>query len=86
MKSNRYRLTKLNNIRTIDLEYPAGNVDFEKYRKEYTLAYPYICLQIHPNSWDQKDYIGFFKCIDLLQEKGVTFINPYEYFMLTKGN
>jgi hypothetical protein len=69
--------------RSIEIEYPTGNPDFNKFQLYYNPLKTYIVLQIHPNNWDEKKFSEFEKSIDFLIQKGVTFINPYEYYQLT---
>ena len=69
--------------RSVEIEYPTGNPDFTKFQLYYNPSKSYIVLQIHPNNWDDKKFSEFKKAIDFLIQKGVTFINPYEYYQLT---
>lgn len=68
--------------RSVEIEYPTGNPDFNKFQINYTPLKPYLVLQIHPNNWDDKKFFEFKKVIDFLIQRGVTFINPYDYYQL----
>jgi hypothetical protein len=69
--------------RSIEIEYPTGIPDFNKFQTYYTPLDPYLVIQIHPNVWDETKFSEFKKMIDFLIQKDVTFINPYEYYQLT---
>ncbi|MCU0414968.1 MAG: DUF2334 domain-containing protein [Ignavibacteriaceae bacterium] len=74
--------SKLVILRNIELEYPTGKPDFEKFVVNYRSDYDCIPVQIHPNSWTDSSFSEFEKMTDFLIGKGVTFINPYEYYIL----
>ena len=65
-----------------ELEFPAGNPDFEQFIARYQPENDYIVLQLHPNMWNDEQFAEFEKTIDFLIKQQVTFINPYEYYQL----
>lgn len=74
--------TKLNLQRLVGIEFPIFNPDYSQFIKNYSPERPFFVLQIHPNSWDETKFTEFKKIIDYLLSKKVTFINPYDYYLL----
>ncbi len=71
--------------RTIDLEYPTHNPDFEAFKKAYRAKQKeldYFFLQGHPNSWDDARWANFVKIIEFLQAEGVRFVTPSELYVV----
>jgi len=73
---------KLNLQRFNDIEFPTSNPVYSKFVENYSSEKPYLVLQIHPNAWDRDKFAEFEKIIDFLLSKKVTFINPYDYYLL----
>lgn len=74
--------TKLDLQRFDGIESPIFNPDYFRFIKIYSSEKPYLVLQIHPNGWDEIKFTEFKKIIDYLLSKKVTFINPYDYYLL----
>ena len=74
--------TKLNLQRLDEIEFPTSNPVYSKFIENYSFEKPYLVLQIHPNAWDSGKFAEFEKIIDFLLTKKVTFINPYDYYLL----
>ncbi len=71
--------TKLVLERTVDIEFPTFNPDYEKFINNYRSEKEYLVLQIHPNSWDRDQFAEFEKIIDYLISQDVMFVTPSEY-------
>lgn len=70
----------LENLPGDQVEYPVHNPDFQKFRENYDPTRPYLVLQYHPQSWDERRLGEFKKVIDFLEQEGVTFVTPLEYY------
>jgi len=68
--------------RSADMEYPVGNPDYESFVKNHDLTSRYIVFQIHPNMWDENQFVEFKQIISYLKEQKLTFILPYEYYSI----
>jgi len=69
--------------RSVDIEYPTHNPDFETFKKAYETRKPtfdFFFLQGHPNSWDELRWEIFTKIIDFLEAEGVRFVTPSELY------
>jgi peptidoglycan/xylan/chitin deacetylase (PgdA/CDA1 family) len=66
--------------RSADMEYPVGNPNYESFVKNHDLTSSYVVFQIHPNMWDENQFVEFKKIIAYLKEQKLTFILPYEYY------
>lgn len=67
--------------RTISVEYPTHNPDFDAFKEHYSPDYACLVLQLHPNSWDEDRFAHFDQIIQFLLNKDVSFILPYEYYL-----
>ena len=67
--------------RTVNIESPTGNPNYQKFINNYKPQNNYLALQIHPNRWDDTKFDEFKKIIDYLIGEGFTFIKPYEYYL-----
>lgn len=74
--------TKLTMQRFVEIEFPTFNPDYFRFIRNYSSEKPCLVLQIHPNGWDEIKFTEFKKIIDYLLSEKVTFINPYEYYLL----
>ena len=74
--------TKLNLQRFAEIEFPTGNPVYPRFINNYSSEKPSLVFQIHPNAWDETKFTEFKKIIDYLLTKKVTFINPYDYYLL----
>ncbi|MBI5538881.1 MAG: DUF2334 domain-containing protein [Bacteroidia bacterium] len=74
--------TKFTMQRFVEIEFPTSDPVYSKFIKNYSSEKPCLVLQIHPNSWDADKFSEFKKIIDYLLSKKVTFINPYDYYLL----
>lgn len=63
-----------------DAEHPVHNPDFEHFKSHYDPAQPYLVMQYHPMSWDERRFGEFKKIIDFLLQKPVRFMTPYAYY------
>lgn len=76
----------LNRIPEVNIEYPVHQPDFEKFKIGYEQfkSEPILIIQGHPRSWteDPDRFENFKKIILFLKNEGVTFITPYEYFLI----
>lgn len=81
-KSNKFVLKR---VAKNDLEYPVHNPDFAHFETNYDASQPYLLLQYHPMSWDEKRFEEFKKIIGLLSEKHVRFMTPYAYYQEMKA-
>ena len=69
--------------RSIDIEYPTHNPDFEQFKKAYQereSKLEFFFLQGHPNSWDETRWANFTKVIDFLLAENVRFVTPSELY------
>jgi peptidoglycan/xylan/chitin deacetylase (PgdA/CDA1 family) len=66
--------------RSIDMEYPVGNPDYNSFVKNHDINKEYTVFQIHPNMWDENQFNEFKKIINYLKEEKLTFILPYDYY------
>lgn len=74
---------KLTLPRVSNIEFPFFHPNYLKFKANYNCDKPYLVLQIHPTSWNKKRFDEFKKIIEYLIAMDVTFINPYEYYLLT---
>lgn len=74
--------TKLTLQRIAEIEFPFGIPVYTKFLRNYSSVKPYLVLQIHPSDWDEPRFNEFKKIIDFLIAKKVTFITPYDYYLL----
>jgi hypothetical protein len=76
--------SKLLMCRVLEIEYVTGSPDFTKFGAYYPTRCDkeYIVLNIHPNQWDSEKFDVFASIIDYLIGEKVTFITPYEYYLL----
>ena len=65
-----------------DIEYPTYNPDYQQFLNHYDSERDYLVLQMHPNSWDNKQFDQFKQVIEFLIQEDVTFITPFEYYQL----
>ncbi len=76
----------LNRIKEVNIEYPVHQPDFEKLKAGYEKfkTEPILIIQGHPRSWteDKNRFEVFKKIILFLKKEGVTFITPYEYYLI----
>lgn len=76
----------LNRIPEVNIEYPVHQPDFEKFKAGYDKfkTEPILIIQGHPRSWtkDENRFENFKKIILFLKKEGVTFVTPYEYFLM----
>jgi hypothetical protein len=71
---------------SLEFNVPQGRViDVARFIKEYDPAKPVICFQLHPRSKSDADLARIGEAIDFLLSKGVEFIKPHDYYLLTKG-
>jgi|GEM_PF-6197470 len=80
-KSNKFVLKR---IAKNDLEHPVHNPDFTNFQANYDASQPYLLLQYHPMSWDEKRFEEFKKIIGFLLDKHVRFMTPYAYYQEVK--
>ena len=69
--------------RTVDLEKPVLNPDFEQFKTAYeklAVDKEYIVLQGHPMGWKGERFKNFESAVDYLLAKGCVFMTPSEYF------
>ncbi len=66
----------------IDVEHPTFYPDYDKFVSHFRFnsENTYLVLQVHPNSWDDKHFAEFWKIVDFLNSKNVTFITPSDYY------
>jgi len=74
--------TKLTLQPLVRIEFPIFNPVYSRFVENYPSDKPYLVLQIHPNDWDETSFTEFKKIIDYLLAKKVTFITPYDYYLL----
>jgi len=67
---------------TTDIEHPTSNPSYAEFIKAYRASRDYLVLQIHPRKWNEAQFAEFFKVMDFLFQQQVTFVMPYEYFLL----
>lgn len=64
------------------LEEPLFVPNLENIRKRWEAGaknYEYLCLQGHPNQWDEKRFEAFARIIAFFKEQGCEFMTPSEY-------
>ena len=69
--------------RSIEVEFPCGNVVFEKFKTAYNIhekQCDVITYQLHPNGWKKKDFTEFKQVIDFLKTKRVKFMLPKDFY------
>jgi peptidoglycan/xylan/chitin deacetylase (PgdA/CDA1 family) len=75
----------LSRIAEVNIEYPVHQPDFEQFKAGYEAFNnePVLVIQGHPRSWveDEGRLETFKKIILFLEEEGVTFVTPYEYYL-----
>ena len=76
--------SKLSLQRFREIEYPTCHPNYQKFFENYDPQRDYYVYQLHPNAWDEHEFSEFKKAVDFLISKDVTFINPYEYYQLTR--
>ena len=80
---------ELRRIKEVNIEYPVHVPDFEKFKAGYEKykTEPVLILQGHPRSWVEEPnrFEEFKKIIHFLLLEEVTFITPYEYYLMQKG-
>jgi len=73
----------------VNIEYPVHQPDFKQFKKGYEQfkTEPVLIIQGHPRSWtENKSRMENFKeIISFLKNEGVTFVTPYEYYLIA-GN
>lgn len=76
----------LERIKAVNIEYPVHQPDFEQFKMGYEKykSEPVLIIQGHPRSWveDKTRFEIFKKMMLFLKKEGVTFITPYEYYLL----
>ncbi len=76
----------LHRIKEVNIEYPVHQPDFEKFKIGYEKYKneSILIIQGHPRSWveDINRFNNFKKIILFLKKEGVTFITPYEYYLI----
>lgn len=70
--------------RKANIEFPALHPNFQKFLENYKRDEDYLVLQIHPNAWDSNRFQEFSKIIDYLIAQRVVFLNPFDYYKLTR--
>jgi len=78
--------TKTLLIHNIKMEQPTSEPNFKYFRERYEKGNlgDYIVLQGHPNGWKRtRNFKGFVRIINYLQDKGSLFITPSEYAAMT---
>ena len=73
--------TLFNLGRTMNLEYPTHNPDFQSFKENYKSDFPCLVLQGHPNSWDEQRFDQFDQIIQFLLKQNTTFVLPYDYYL-----
>lgn len=80
----------LKRIKEVNIEYPVHNPDFEKFKEGYenNKSEPVLTIQGHPRSWteDQSRFDRFKQIILFLKQEKVSFITPYEYYLMQSGS
>jgi peptidoglycan/xylan/chitin deacetylase (PgdA/CDA1 family) len=76
----------LKRVAKCDLEFPVHNPDFAHFEANYDASEPYLLLQYHPMSWDERRFDEFKKIINFLLAKGVRFMTPYAYYQEVSGD
>jgi peptidoglycan/xylan/chitin deacetylase (PgdA/CDA1 family) len=76
----------LKRVAKCDLEFPVHNPDFAHFEANYDASEPYLLLQYHPMSWDERRFEEFKKIIRFLISKGVRFMTPYAYYQEVTGD
>ncbi|MEM7510753.1 MAG: hypothetical protein AAF388_07460 [Bacteroidota bacterium] len=80
---------ELRRIKEVNIEYPVHVPDFVKFKAGYEKykAEPILILQGHPRSWveDLSRFEEFKKIIYFLLLEEVTFITPFEYYLMHTG-
>ena len=69
--------------RSVDIEFPAGHVDFEKCKHDYLKwgkPHDIIVYQLHPNTWQPGDFQEFEKIIDFLRQENIQFVLPRDIY------
>lgn len=73
--------------RTVNLEYPTLVPNFEKFKADFekrAAEQPYLCLQGHPNAWDDARWAAFVEIVKFMKEKGCKFMTAGEYVATQK--
>jgi hypothetical protein len=60
--------------------HPNHNEFVKRYNQDELENYDYLALQIHPGFWDDNRREEFGKIIDFLEQKGVVFMTPFEFY------
>jgi len=71
--------------RTNEIEITTFNPNYQKFIENYSSGSEYLALQIHPNAWDKNQFSEFEKILDFLIANKVTFMNPYEYYLVLEN-
>ncbi len=62
-----------------EIEYPVHRPSYTKFMENYKSDIPYLTLQFHPSSWNQKEFNDFRKILFHLQSNHVAFMKPTEF-------
>jgi peptidoglycan/xylan/chitin deacetylase (PgdA/CDA1 family) len=76
----------LKRVAKCDLEFPVHNPDFAHFEANYDASEPYLLLQYHPMSWDERRFDEFKQILRFLISKGVRFMTPYVYYQEITGD
>ncbi len=71
--------------RFADIEIPVHNPNYKNFLNNYNPDKELLVFQLHPNSWDSSRINEFKRIIGYLIKLKVTFLNPYEYYLLRQG-
>lgn len=69
--------------RSVEIEFPCGHVDFEKFKDRYLKwgkQRDLIVYQLHPNMWKKKDFEEFRQVVDFLKQDNVKFLLPRDIY------
>ncbi len=72
--------------RSSDIEHPIFHPNFAHFSANYDAERPYQVYQVHPDKWSQSDFDEFKRIIEFLNEHEVSYIKPFEYYLLMKSN
>lgn len=80
----KWAFNKYNFKRSVEIEFPFGNVVFEKFKQaflKYGIDRSLITYQLHPDMWTDHHFEEFRKVIDFLKSQNAEFILPRDVYM-----